>query len=75
MGINLPSTVVAIVKEVGESMNAVPYLKSLSGVVLIIKIRESRCMWYIICISMILLTFDLQEIKSKGPSFKYIFKL
>ncbi|KAF8168922.1 hypothetical protein BJ912DRAFT_1000776 [Pholiota molesta] len=42
-GINLANTVVAIVKEVGELMNTVPYLKSLSGVILqIIKIRDHR---------------------------------
>ncbi|KAF9477238.1 TPR-like protein [Pholiota conissans] len=40
-GIELANTVVAIVKEVGEMLSGIPYVKSLSGVVLqIIQIRD-----------------------------------
>lgn len=43
-GIELANTLVAIVKEVGEMLNHVPYVKSLSGVILqIIRIRDVRC--------------------------------
>lgn len=40
-GIELANTVLAIVKEVGEMLNNIPYVRSLSGVVLqIIRIRD-----------------------------------
>lgn len=41
--IELANTVVAIVKEVGEMLDHVPYVKSLSGVILqIIRVRDVR---------------------------------
>jgi hypothetical protein len=49
-GIELVNTVVAIVKEVSEMLNGVPYVKSLSGVILqIIRVRDVSCHRLLLC--------------------------
>lgn len=47
--IDLANTVITVVKEVGEILNSVPYVKSLSGVILqIIQVRDVRSLAFAI---------------------------